>query len=210
MKTQQPQFPKRRLRKLHEETSATVWVCDSQGNLLDQCLVCMDLMQPEQIRGTLECGHSAFCLQCIRDWANITNRCPLCSSRFHTIKSSHGAFTVEDKDQPKPVEDEPFLVETRCLVCGSDTDEAIMLLCDQCDNGFHTTCLGLQGIPHLEQWYCDDCFLQLSPAQQRLQLREVNLVAEEIVEQAEVPRRRRRLRKLQSLTPREARRIGRH
>jgi hypothetical protein len=32
-----------------------------------------------------------------------------------------------------------------------------MLLCDECDEGFHTECIGLLDLPDCDLWYCDEC-----------------------------------------------------
>ena len=45
-----------------------------------------------------------------------------------------------------------------CLVqiCGSGDDEATLLLCDRCDSGAHTACLGMAGLPKAA-WFCKRC-----------------------------------------------------
>ena len=44
-----------------------------------------------------------------------------------------------------------------CVECGSGEREAEMLLCDECDRGFHTECVGLRHVPNLEVWFCGGC-----------------------------------------------------
>ena len=34
--------------------------------------------------GVLECKH-LFCIECIKDWAAVTNSCPLCKKEFFAI-----------------------------------------------------------------------------------------------------------------------------
>ena len=46
--------------------------------------------------------------------------------------------------------------DTRCEVCGSRRRARTMLLCDGCDCGFHTTCVGLTEIP-AGDWLCAVC-----------------------------------------------------
>lgn len=43
-----------------------------------------------------------------------------------------------------------------CEVCNKTTDAQKMLLCDGCDKGFHTFCIGLKHIPK-EAWFCTEC-----------------------------------------------------
>ena len=55
-----------------------------------------------------------------------------------------GEALVDDKDA--------------CQQCGRDDNEHLLLLCDGCDRGYHTTCLvpPLRYIPEGE-WHCPRC-----------------------------------------------------
>ena len=46
-----------------------------------------------------------------------------------------------------------------CVVCESDVDEAVMLMCDGCGKGYHTYCLQppLAAIPDAIVWLCPNC-----------------------------------------------------
>lgn len=175
-------------------------VCDSNGNLLVRCLVCIEGIEPEITRGVIDCGHDQFCFKCIKDWAQVTNKCPYCSQRFYKIleQGTKQSISVEDKDQKKPEVTDPFIIEVRCINCGSDLDEDIMLLCDECDNGFHTTCIGLKQIPELDEWFCDECILeQDSETQENQKIAMAKAGKEEEIEILEQePKKRKRLRKL--------------
>lgn len=61
-------------------------------------------------------------------------------------------FTIEEWEER--------LDSMPCNICGGNTedDDDKLLLCDQCNNGFHIFCLDppLQEIPE-EQWFCTDC-----------------------------------------------------
>lgn len=43
-----------------------------------------------------------------------------------------------------------------CRICESGDNEETLLLCDGCDIGMHTTCIGLVHVPFGE-WYCPKC-----------------------------------------------------
>jgi transposase InsO family protein len=69
--------------------------------------------------------------------------------------------------EPSPAPDDPagaepdspdIYADVKCQVCGESDDEDIMVLCDKCDEGYHTTCLvpPLGGVPE-EDWYCPRC-----------------------------------------------------
>jgi hypothetical protein len=44
-----------------------------------------------------------------------------------------------------------------CVVCGAGDQENTLLLCDGCDKGSHTTCIGLLQVPKSEEWFCELC-----------------------------------------------------
>ena len=44
-----------------------------------------------------------------------------------------------------------------CVVCGTGDKENTLLLCDGCDKGSHTTCIGLSKVPKSEEWFCKLC-----------------------------------------------------
>ena len=49
-----------------------------------------------------------------------------------------------------------------CLACGSGADEDRLLLCDGCDDSYHTFCLipSLQEVPKGD-WRCPKCLAQV-------------------------------------------------
>jgi hypothetical protein len=56
-----------------------------------------------------------------------------------------------DHTAARPPPDEP------CVLCQGVGDDQWMLLCDGCGKGYHTYCLGLEGIPDAEIWVCPTC-----------------------------------------------------
>lgn len=44
-----------------------------------------------------------------------------------------------------------------CHVCGTTDDEDRLLICDTCDNMFHTYCVGEKSVPRKHAWICPDC-----------------------------------------------------
>jgi len=64
---------------------------------------------------------------------------------------------------PGKMQDMLAIVSTACQVCNSKDDDDAMLLCDGCDNGYHTYCT----VPPIEvvpegDWFCKDCEKELS------------------------------------------------
>ena len=80
--------------------------------------------------------------------------------RRHIGDAESGIKTNVSHD--KKVEQDPIFVieesETNCEVCHSGDREHLLLLCDGCDLGYHTTCLvpQLSEVP-LGQWFCPTC-----------------------------------------------------
>ena len=43
-----------------------------------------------------------------------------------------------------------------CMICGSDDNENVLLLCDGCDTACHTYCADLDEVPR-GPWFCEEC-----------------------------------------------------
>lgn len=52
--------------------------------------------------------------------------------------------------------DEPEEEATPCPKCGNDDNEDVLLLCDSCNNAYHTYCVGLDSVP-AGHWFCESC-----------------------------------------------------
>ena len=61
---------------------------------------------------------------------------------------------------------QPYAAEEPCMLCGTVGDEALLLLCDGCDQGYHTYCLSppIIGIPEGE-WLCEICEIDRKEAE---------------------------------------------
>lgn len=44
-----------------------------------------------------------------------------------------------------------------CLICGGKNDPSTIIICDECNMGFHTSCLNLNKVPEGDEWYCIKC-----------------------------------------------------
>jgi len=114
------------------------------------CSVCLQEFNNRN-RATLEtCGH-AFCFGCILPWSQLRNTCPLCCKRFKGIRRSDGSIILVDKA-------DNFVPDEPCMVCYHGKDTHVLLLCDNCDDAYHTYCLKppLEKVPEGE-WYCHKC-----------------------------------------------------
>ena len=74
------------------------------------------------------------------------------------LKGSLGTATFTSKTRIQMRREE--LEQTACQICNSGGDESKVLLCDQCDEGFHTYCLNppLTEVPKGDEtWLCPRC-----------------------------------------------------
>jgi hypothetical protein len=72
---------------------------------------------------------------------------------FHTEISKR---SFKKKKKPQAEDDDDVV----CQICKSGDNDDKLLLCDKCDNGFHTYCINLSTIPS-GKWFCADCTLKV-------------------------------------------------
>ena len=133
--------------------------------------------------GSLDCCDHLFCHSCILKWVTeCSNTCPLCKRTAHKLirrrrrpnASGCGPRLVIDADEQILEEheargrlDELSAAELErlaaeedangnCTECGGGHDEELILLCDSCNSGYHTYCVGLNSVP-AGDWYCPVC-----------------------------------------------------
>ena len=78
---------------------------------------------------------------------------------------------VEDKITEEDIE---FTFEDIiCEICNSGDNEDSLLLCDHCDKGYHTNCIGIIRVPYLDKWFCSQCIIDQPEMVQNLQRQEI-------------------------------------
>lgn len=146
----------------------------SQSSVSGTCAICLtDVADVEFIGRLAMCNHM-FCFECIMKWSEVTNHCPLCKQQFRTVSKwrlslpskriVHVCSTeVEDKTLRLNDDEEGVLARAHaalddyiCQVCRDGNQEEVLLLCDGCDDAYHTFCVGLSDIP-AGSWFCDAC-----------------------------------------------------
>jgi hypothetical protein len=206
---------RRRLRKLEMTETEAAPVCDSHGNPFQKCMICLEQFGACSLRGRLPCGHDQFCYTCIETWSCSTNKCPLCATRFNLLQKVTvseerevaviSQVNVDERNLEEEIDEEllRMLEQVRCQICGLDHDEHTLLLCDYCDDGYHTACLGMDCIPHLDQWYCDQCLPRMDKKEVEQQWKQMEQVGRRRYSRPvrgrappQVEVRRKRLRKL--------------
>ncbi|XP_062116833.1 uncharacterized protein LOC133830781 [Humulus lupulus] len=137
----------------------------------ESCAICY-VDAGKAIRGEIDSCNHYFCFLCIMEWTKTESRCPICRRRFTSIRRppKHDIFTSERLIKI-PLRDQEFIhsggtngsfdpyAEVLCNVCNQTTDENLLLLCDLCDSGAHTFCVGLGFSVPEGDWFCHDCTL---------------------------------------------------
>ncbi|EEB06922.1 CTD-binding SR-like protein rA9 [Schizosaccharomyces japonicus yFS275] len=147
------------------------------------CIICLSeipVSPPSTPIATLVCGHF-FHNNCLETWCNVANTCPLCRVVFHKVDLYEykggpwvRAYPVQDKIQG--VSEGPDLSEVRCIVCGRMDQEDMLMLCDGCDDAYHTFCLDMTSVP-VHEFYCPNCMLLNGRLQDSSLLRMSNILA---------------------------------
>lgn len=128
--------------------------------------------------GDLQCSADTvhtFHIDCLLAWSKISNTCPYDRVEFTRIYRRDNATHIVVEHR-KPVLDENvmyaldyidddregngWLATVSCMKCRLATDEHLLLLCDGCDDAYHTRCLDppLGSVPpENENWFCDIC-----------------------------------------------------
>eukprot|EP00730_Choanoeca_flexa_P013298 TRINITY_DN5169_c0_g1_i1.p1 TRINITY_DN5169_c0_g1~~TRINITY_DN5169_c0_g1_i1.p1 ORF type:complete len:294 (+),score=33.82 TRINITY_DN5169_c0_g1_i1:111-992(+) len=165
-------FSKLKVKKSQQPPAAPADINQFLNKTKENCSICLEELTLDTIRGRLACRHDGFCLECVVQWLKVTPSCPLCKTA-----TSHVCH-IDGKDGPilkqTPVEpaaqrqlstdtradhdNEAVLVamQASCLVCQRDDDDENFILCDGCEDGCHTYCVGLDTVPEGD-WLCARC-----------------------------------------------------
>ncbi|CAM9926571.1 unnamed protein product, partial [Ectocarpus sp. 13 AM-2016] len=151
------------------------------------CMICLEKLSDAaegggaKLLGLLDACSHRYCYTCILEWSKITNKCPQCKARFHTVKAVQElrrtndryrgvAVRVEDRDQVYSfvdvrdvvVLDPEVACHVGCLVRrGVDAIQQgweFSVQCEQCSTWYHGLCVGFRQeweIPDL--WICRPC-----------------------------------------------------
>jgi len=132
------------------------------------CAICLSDIT-EDLAKLDSCLH-IFCFTCIKDWADVTNECPLCKRRFSEINKydTNGekidTTKVEFKQQVyeydgEGLEDDVSEADDVCYICEANDNPGLLLICDSCSfYCCHTYCMNppLAEVP-VDDWLCDFC-----------------------------------------------------
>jgi hypothetical protein len=74
----------------------------------------------------------------------------------HHIRKNGSSAVMDVSNAENGSENEPDVDEIVCVKCGKGTDEDQLMLCDGCDDAYHTFCVGLESVPE-NDFFCKDC-----------------------------------------------------
>lgn len=132
----------------------------------ENCPICLDPVS--NYRGILDCNHE-YCKECISEWTNNDNSCPLCKHKSKTLRIFVGrtferSQSLKDKQlkieqEITQAEREVAAADSFCYMCEESNCMNVLLVCDSCVRKCcHIFCLEppLEFIPEGD-WYCDFC-----------------------------------------------------
>lgn len=134
----------------------------------DKCYICLSPFENQAV-GSLESCKHVFCLQCILQWSQTANTCPVDRVSFAFIlqrRCPRGDIQKKIKVKTQRIKDYDEEEEGSgvviCERCGRSDRQHRLLVCRQCDSGYHMNCLTppLTTVPE-GYWTCPECALSL-------------------------------------------------
>eukprot|EP01135_Chromosphaera_perkinsii_P001206 Nk52_evm5s162 gene=Nk52_evmTU5s162 len=139
-------------------------LCNFKAKRVQSCAICLKGMRySQQGTGSLPACPHVFCFPCIYEWSKMANNCPMCKREFDRIFQSFPSISNLPSrevlvEKPELAQEEGFEDVVYCKVCDRCDNEEVLLLCDACDQPYHTHCLNppLPWVP-MDDWYCSEC-----------------------------------------------------
>ncbi|XP_042348211.1 PHD and RING finger domain-containing protein 1-like [Plectropomus leopardus] len=131
-----------------------------------KCYICLSPFI-NQLVGSLETCRHVFCLQCILQWSQTANTCPVDRISFafiHQRRCPEGdiqkKIKVRTKKKDEDDEEEEGSNAVICEECGRSDRRHRLLVCTHCDSGYHIDCLtpSLNTSPEGD-WVCAECLV---------------------------------------------------
>ncbi|GAA6216668.1 PHD and RING finger domain-containing protein 1-like [Lates japonicus] len=128
----------------------------------DKCYICLSQFEQQTVGSLDNCQH-VFCLECILQWSQTANTCPVDRITFACIhQRQHPGGDIQKKVKvrtPKKADDEEEARDAViCEECGRSDRRHRLLVCIHCDSGYHMDCLtpSLNTGPEGD-WICPEC-----------------------------------------------------
>uniref|UniRef100_UPI0037E9A29E PHD and RING finger domain-containing protein 1-like isoform X2 n=1 Tax=Semicossyphus pulcher TaxID=241346 RepID=UPI0037E9A29E len=129
----------------------------------DRCYICLSPFEKQAV-GSLESCQHVFCLECILQWSKTANTCPVDRISFVCISQRRcpgGDIQKKIKVRTQKNDDEEEEEGSNAVICercGRSDRRHQLIVCTQCDSGYHMDCLtpSLTRSPE-DEWICPDC-----------------------------------------------------
>lgn len=129
----------------------------------DKCYICLSFFREQTVASLDNCPH-VFCLECILQWSQTANTCPVDRISFTfihpggNIQKKIKVRTHKKDDDEEEEEEEERSSAVICEECGRSDRRHRLLVCIHCDSGYHIDCLtpSLNTGPEGD-WICPDC-----------------------------------------------------
>uniref|UniRef100_A0A3Q2CP46 PHD and ring finger domains 1 n=1 Tax=Cyprinodon variegatus TaxID=28743 RepID=A0A3Q2CP46_CYPVA len=127
----------------------------------EKCYICLSPFEKQTVGSLDKCPHF-FCFECIHQWSQTANTCPVDRISFSYILQRKCPEGDIQKKVAKPLKDDETEEDWRSVViceeCGRSGRRDRLLVCRHCDSGYHMDCLTppLNSAPEGD-WACPDC-----------------------------------------------------
>nr|XP_057940886.1 PHD and RING finger domain-containing protein 1-like isoform X2 [Doryrhamphus excisus] len=131
-----------------------------QESNAESCPVCLNPLVDDTAASVDNCQH-VFCLQCILQWSKTANICPVDRIPFTSIHPGGDVgkkikvMVVKQDDDDEEEGTSSIIV---CEQCGRSNGRRQLLVCVQCDSGYHHGCFRAALLTSPQgDWTCPDC-----------------------------------------------------
>lgn len=129
----------------------------------DKCYICLSSFEKQTVGSLDGCSHF-FCFECIYQWSQTANTCPVDRISFtyiHQRRCPGGDIQKKIKVTTRRKDDETeedWRSVVLCEECGRSGRRDRLLVCRHCDSGYHMECLTppLNSVPEGD-WMCPEC-----------------------------------------------------
>ena len=142
-----------------------------------ECIICTCIIK--ELANPDGCNHD-FCKSCLIEWSQRSSKCPMCKTFYNNIfiydngikkpisineiRTNYKKLITHDNEKHKEENyegDEEENIDEGCYICGKNTDQENLLLCERCNGKCcHYYCINLNKIPE-GKWYCTYCLEEI-------------------------------------------------
>jgi hypothetical protein len=131
-----------------------------------KCPICLCEFGTQEVGTPESCNHS-FCVDCLHEWSEKSNTCPVDREVYDAIlvRASLGGEVVRRIHVESRSQRVAEVIEhvEHCEACSGINFDNRMIYCDRCGRGYHPECmrppLANFPLPLVEEWFCRDCYL---------------------------------------------------